>query len=372
MTGRKFNNNGGSGSGKTGTGTPEKKAVVMEFTPNTAGKTQMVTYDTVKEHILQEIQKDLSHGNDIVRCLREGVNKGIPIIKPIREIEVKGSHSEEVLKTIQDGHDMEWKMYLQEYRERLNEYEENIFKTYAIIFGYCNKQMQSRIEDSSEFEVKIQDDPWVLLSTIKLRMYGQVRAKYEYVQPTDTLIQFLNLKQDHGETLGDYAKRFKQSQDNLRGIFGDKMMNDYISKTEKYKATSDVDEQAEMTKGSFKKWCSYVYLRNSDQNKYGSLKKNLQSQFALGNDQYPATVSKVTDVLTNHSWDEAYNAASKKRRESGGDNNKNKTTDTVPKEGAILAMTQEEKKKKLEQATCFCCGELGHLSKVSKARGNTT
>ena len=61
--------------------------------------------------------------------------------------------------------------------------------------------MQNRIEETSEFEAKIRNNPWEILSTIKLRMYGQVRAKYEYVQPTDTLIQFLTLKQDHkGDT----------------------------------------------------------------------------------------------------------------------------------------------------------------------------
>ena len=54
------------------------------------------------------------------------------------------------------------------------------------------------------------------METIKLKMYGQVRAKYEYVQPTDTILQFLSLKQDHGESLIDYDKHFKQSVDNLK------------------------------------------------------------------------------------------------------------------------------------------------------------
>ena len=44
--------------------------------------------------------------------------------------------------------------------------------------------MQTRIEESTEFEQKIQNDPFVLLDIIKLKMYGQVREKYKYVQPT--------------------------------------------------------------------------------------------------------------------------------------------------------------------------------------------
>ena len=137
-------------------------------------------------------------------------------------------------------------------------------------------------------------------------MYGQVRAKYEFVQPTDTLLQFLLMKQEHGESLVDYTKRYKQSVDNLKAIFGKEFLNNYIEKTDEYKKTADPDEQASLKKEAFPKWTAYIYLNNSDNNKYGSLKKNLQSQYALQNNQYPKTVSKMTDVLTNHQWDEKY------------------------------------------------------------------
>jgi hypothetical protein len=175
MAGRKCNNRSGNGNARAKTVTPEKKVAVMEFTPHIAGKHQAVTYDTVKEHILQEIQKDLKHGYDIARCLREGLNKGIPILKSTREIEVQGgSLTEQEVKLIQEGYDMEWQIEYKEYSARKNVYDENIYKTYAIIFGYCNKAMQTRIEETSEFEAKIRNDLWEILSTIKLRMYGQV------------------------------------------------------------------------------------------------------------------------------------------------------------------------------------------------------
>ena len=116
MTGRKFNNrSGGNGNAKAKTVTPEKKSAVMEFTPHIAGKHQAVTYDTVKEHILQALQKDLDHGYDIAKCLREGIDKGIPVMKPTRTIEKKGANSDEELKIIQEGHDMEWQIELKEY-----------------------------------------------------------------------------------------------------------------------------------------------------------------------------------------------------------------------------------------------------------------
>jgi hypothetical protein len=150
MTGKPFKKRtGGRGSGtSTNTNSPEKKEAVMEFTPHIAGKHQAVTYETVKEHIMQELQIELKHGYDIVKCLRAGLRGGIPITKPIRIIEKKGNHSDETLKVIQDGHDMEWKIDRNEFSVRKNIYEENVYKTYAIIFGYCNKTMQSRIEET--------------------------------------------------------------------------------------------------------------------------------------------------------------------------------------------------------------------------------
>ena len=68
----------------------------------------------------------------------------------------------------------------------------------------------------------------MLLETIKLKMYGQVQAKYEFVQPTDTILQFLSLKQEHGESLVDFVKRFKQIIDNLMAIFQKEFLSEYI------------------------------------------------------------------------------------------------------------------------------------------------
>ena len=81
MSGRGYSGRGraGRGSGRSSTyggksTTTEYKKQTMEFTPHTAGKHQSVTYDTVKEHILQEIQKDLKNGSDMAVNLRKGID----------------------------------------------------------------------------------------------------------------------------------------------------------------------------------------------------------------------------------------------------------------------------------------------------------
>ena len=93
MSGRSYSGRGraGRGSGRSSAGgskstTTEHKKQVMEFTPQIAGKHQSLTFDAVKEHILQEIQTKLKNGSDLAVNLRRGTDTGMPEEKPVREI----------------------------------------------------------------------------------------------------------------------------------------------------------------------------------------------------------------------------------------------------------------------------------------------
>jgi hypothetical protein len=219
--------------------------------------------------------------------------------------------------------------------------------------------VQNRIEESTNFKSDIRNDPFLLMETIKMKMYGQVRAKYEFVQHTDIILQFLSLKEDHGESLIEYSKRFKQSLDNLKAIFGKEFLSGYIEKTDDYKkSTTTTDEKTELKEQAFLRWMSYVYLKNSDPKKYGSLNRNLQSQYALQNDQYPKTISKVTDVLTNHQCDDSYQEIDKKLRESRRNNNRN--TNESENKSSLAQTSVCANEINVEEIKCFCCVERGH------------
>ena len=43
----------------------------MKFVPHYTGKQQTMTYDTVKDHIIQQIQKTYKYGLDMAKMLRE-------------------------------------------------------------------------------------------------------------------------------------------------------------------------------------------------------------------------------------------------------------------------------------------------------------
>ena len=76
--GSKGTGSGSSSSHSGGKDTSNCKPQKMEFTANTAGKHQPMACNTAKEHMLQEIQKDLKNGSDMAVDLRMGSDGGIP------------------------------------------------------------------------------------------------------------------------------------------------------------------------------------------------------------------------------------------------------------------------------------------------------
>ena len=225
----------GRGSGRTGkphskpnNQTDKKGDEVIKFVPHYTGKQQVVTYDSVKEHIIQHIQHTFKFGSDMVNAIRNdeygtpGGGRPRRQLANIYQLDEEGQPTdvkrEDIeIKLEQDGYDLEYTEELRNYNQRVQVYEENKYKAYALIFGYCNKTMQSRIEEIGDFETRIRNDPLVLLSEIKQKMYDPARAKYEYVSLTESLSRILNTTQLDDESLVNYTKRFKQAREILRG-----------------------------------------------------------------------------------------------------------------------------------------------------------
>ena len=145
MVGKTFRNNGGSGTSETTSAvTPEKKEAAMEFAPHTAGKHQSVTCETVKEHTMQKLQIEPRHGLDLVKCLRDGADNGVPMTKPVRQTQAFGGQTAEEQfdqKLAQDGHDMDCQLDRKEFSVRKNTHDENVSEACAIMFGCCNRTM---------------------------------------------------------------------------------------------------------------------------------------------------------------------------------------------------------------------------------------
>jgi hypothetical protein len=82
----------------------------------------------------------------------------------------------------------------------------------------------------------------------------------------------------------------------------------------------DVVEAKKIQEKAFNQFMAYTYLDNAVKAKYCTLLMRLNTQTSLKNNQYPKTVTKAANILSNHHWDNV----GKTNNNTGNNNNKHK------------------------------------------------
>jgi hypothetical protein len=270
-SGRNGGNRGrGSQSGKPKNHTGSSKAPEMKFVPHGIGKErQTVTYNTVKEYIIQLVQKTYKNGKDVANSLRKMQKIDMTKNMPTRRLSQE-TGADKVME--QEGFDMLYKAEIDIYTKRKHEFEDNMNKTYSLIYlQHCSKTIQDRIMGHPEFESKIKNDPIKLLKAVEILINDPVRARYPYASVTESITRFMTCKQLENESLTDYVKRFKSNRDGLAQTMGKDFLKKFIENTREYQEEADVDKQNAMCSTAYPRWTAYMLMKNSDQGKYGSL-----------------------------------------------------------------------------------------------------
>ena len=320
------------------------------FAPHVQGKAQSATYATVKESVIQYIQKTYKDGNDVAQSLKDGEVFDLTKVEPVRAISTEKDEAMAVLE--QGGFDIKYQEELRRFLDRKDNLRQNLIKAYALIFtSYCNRTMQSRIEEHPDFESKIENNPIELLEAIKTLMHDPIRAQYPMASMSDALTRLINVKQMDNEPLLDYVKRFKQLRDVVKGYLGTRILDTFIEQTEEYRKLSEAEKLLTTAKeDAFNAWMAYLLIKGSDQSKYGSLIKGFVSQYSLGNDQYPKMIQMATDVLSNHKLDQKYFDNLKKHRVRQHDaKDEQQDSETPP----ATSFAQKD-------VICYICGVAGH------------
>jgi hypothetical protein len=105
----------------------------------------------------------------------------------------------------QEGYNMLYKAEIDIYTKRKHEFEDNMNKTYSLIFlQNCNKTIQDRITGHPEFDSKIENDPIELLKAIEILINNPVRARYPYPSMTESITRFMTGRQQENKSLTDY------------------------------------------------------------------------------------------------------------------------------------------------------------------------
>ena len=323
-----------------------KQTKLMKFTPNGQIKGNTHTFASVKEHIVQHIQKTYDKGKDVADSLDNMEKIDLTTFTPERQISAKADKDEKIVD--QQGLDMIYKEKLTRYEDRVEKLEEGLSKAYSLIFNdYCTQGMRVKLEAYPEFDKEIKNNPIKLLEAIQEVTNTPVRAQYAYGQLTAAMRGLLSCFQKENEPLNEYIKRFKQHRDIVKGHVGDdKLLDNFVEEMEIYKKETDNNKKKILKADAFETWMSYLLLTNSDQKRYKTLVTGMQSQFSLQNDQYPKTLTAVGDALSNHPWDKKPSPIENKPKENADD------------QTGATSFAQKQQ----QDMFCYCCGKPDHVS----------
>ena len=224
------------------------------------------------------------------------------------------------------------------YLKKQEQYDDYKAKVFTIVLGQCTKAMKNKVEGTTGFEVLAEAyDVVKLLTLIKSIAYGSNDRIYPSKQAAEALKQLMNAKQQKGESLVDYYKRYVSIVEQAESTYGKVVPAEVAKKDTNYKSDSSTVEKDER-----KKLLAYLLMDGADVQVYGPLMKDLHNDFALGkHDIYPKTIEDALQVLMMYTGKDAQ-----------------QTSDD--EEAKILAAQTRGGKKKLK---CWKCGEEGHVKK---------
>ena len=118
-------------------GKQKSKDKEMKFaTQDQMSKGNYGTYNSVKECIIQEVQKKYRHGSDIAKSIRDGKLVDLSIDEPTRKLSNKGTAEEKAID--QDGLNIRYQEELRVHLDRKSVLHENQSKAFSLVLStYC-------------------------------------------------------------------------------------------------------------------------------------------------------------------------------------------------------------------------------------------
>ena len=311
------------------------------------------TYATVLESLVTYVQKNYAGGADMAKSLKLGKRLDLTSERPTRQQSTAKEEADKAFE--QTGLDIAFREEHKLYMLRVNQLKENEPKCYALIISlFCTKGMVTRIQTHPDFST-FEDNPYATLDAIKELMHSPVRAQYP-IATLDKAEKRLNqCKQRDGENINDYYKRFNQARDVVESHLGTRSLDSFVETLQEYQAETDPTKKEDMKKTAWEQKMAYKFLINSDYNKYGSRIRELRTQYSLTNDQYPKTVKKMLDALSNHPFDPAYKNNQRKqsqRTTEPQDRGRSRPRQEDDDDGSTASSFAQR-----PDWRCYCCGK---------------
>eukprot|EP00977_Amphora_coffeiformis_P019690 scaffold7395_cov175-Amphora_coffeaeformis.AAC.4 len=192
--------------------------------------------------------------------------------------------------------------------------------------------------------VKATNDVVGLLQLIKDAAYDLNKKKYPPMQVAMALKRLVMMRQYDNEDVVDYYKQFNSTFEMVDRAYGEIAPMVLAQRDQAY--TNDAEGISRVERN---KMLAYMFMDRANKKLFGYFMKNMQNDYALGNDNYPTDIETALQVLL------LYQEGTQKKT------SKKEQWVNEPNPGPIeLAFAQMTKNNKRKHALCFKCGKKGH------------
>lgn len=342
----------GNGNDRIGGGyTPKKHDKEYKFHPHGSGKSIASFSQTLNEVILF-IQKSWDGGKDIADTLE--AREKIEIKKPKRE---QSKESEEDLRLFeQESIDMAYKEEYKRYLARLDLYERNLPKAFALIVkNYCTSQMVIRLKEIGDYEGRVKNQVLILLDEVEKIMNQPKRSSYPFISLAEIIAGMVNFKQNDLSVI-DYKEEFKQKRALVSNLMGTRWLDKFVENTEEYDNASEPEKQKLMKEEAFEQFTTLLFMRGANTDF-----KETYDGFGLRyskdkeTNEYPKTMQQAVDIMAT--------VKSKKKngnRNSGRDSQSDGLSER--RDGNERVQTSFAQRGNQKERRCFRCGDKRHIS----------
>ena len=351
-----------SKAGKPSEPKKEARKGLSDYIFTVGGAKQATNFTLVEQFIINHIRKTYQGGDDLGNALENRQETDFLAMRPIlaAPTALPDNRAEFACQTREN--ELYYEAQVKEFVSRVNRYEDNKGRAFALIFSQCDKTLQNKILSLADYEAAVKGNPIEMLVRIQQLSIQFQEKKYGTAVVVDAMKNLLNLKQTEDEDLVDYTRRFKSARDILESQWGSKIAFPKLSREDEAWDDNDAARQAQAKTNSYNKFLAYLYVENADRLKYGDFFEQLGQQYALNHDQFPKTLYDATSILSNRKFSPKYYETKKARKEK-----QRKEQEKASKSNA--ASNQEQRDTQAPQLSfaqmegkCYCCGKAGHKS----------
>ena len=352
-SGQSRNNHGNKTNKNRFTGETEQ---LKHHTYFIGGAKQASSYITTTDAIISYIRREFDEGDDMAKALKELKEFDFDTVKPkMPTTEQSTTLDEYILKG-----------EVERYLKRKDKYRTNKTKAYEVIIGQCTKGLKNKLEARKDWS-SVQYDPIAVLKAIQELVYNYQDSKYPAVSIVKAIKALVNVKQEDGESLSDYIKKFNTTKDLFETQVGVMELGKWIAQDNNKYQMLVTDARKPLIKEYFDKMLAYIFITGCEMNKAEKLVEDLSNDYAKSSKEqramvYPKTVQAAAELVTNY---RNYVNTSKPKANSNSDKNKQE-------QKASFAQGRGSSNRDYSNYKCFKCGEMGHIAPYCKKTTETS